>query len=260
LLFGAANIDLWDYVPTANAYRQHLYATDATGKTIWPSVNGPIPATWPTLPAGKVGFYTIYPNPPQLLAGDLDTQLKAFIASAPEQGGVLTAYAEADASPRAGGQFSPLGLTQDILYRVHEHLQNLCKGSRVKYGAVFCGCSPESVAFAIPGLDFYALDWYDTWQPPVFDALNQWAQSVSALQPYPVLAIAETNSNVQARRPYWFTAVYGWLKSYQVAHPDEVLGYWSYWHQGGPLSGPWVPDDTATIAALTSIGADAQTT
>ena len=74
-----------------------------------------------------------------------------------------------------------------------------------------------------------------------------------------MLAIAETNSNVEARRPYWFSAVFGWLKSYQLAHAGRALGYWSYWHPGGPLSGPWVPTDTATISALTSIGQDAQT-
>jgi hypothetical protein len=258
LLFGAANIDLWEYVPSANAYRQHLYQL-VDGKMVWPSVNGPIPAAWPTLPAGKVGFYTIYPNPTHLLAGQLDAQLKAFIGSAPIQGGVLTAYAEADASPSEGGQFATVGLTQELVHRVHAHLQALCRGSRVKYGAVFCGVSKESVAFAISGLDFYGLDWYDTWQPPLFEALNQWQLNVSAIQPSPVLAISETNSNVSARRPYWFSAVFGWLKTYQLEHPGKVLGYWSYWHGGGPLSGPWLPTDTATIAALTSIGVDAQT-
>jgi len=129
----------------------------------------------------------------------------------------------------------------------------------VQYGAVFCGVTPASVAFAIPGLDFYALDWYDTWNPPLFEALQQWSTNVSALQPSPMLAIAETNSNNQARRPYWFSAVFGWLKGYQLAHPGRALGYWSYWADGGPLSGPFVPTDTATIAALTSIGTDAQT-
>jgi hypothetical protein len=114
-----ANVDLWDYVPSANAYRQHLYQT-VDGKIVWPSVNGPIPATWPVLPAGK------------------------------------------------GGQFAPLGLTQATLHQVHMYLQTLCHGSR-------------------------------------------------------------------------------------------ALGSWSYWHQGSPLSGPWLPTDTATIAALTSIGEDVPT-
>ena len=258
MLFGAANVNLWEYVPSANAYREHLYEM-VNGKAVWPSINGQIPPAWPTLPAGKVGFYTIYPNPTQLLSGQLDAQLKAFIGSAPEQGGVLTAYAEADASYGSGGQFAAVGLTQATLYRVHAHLQALCVGTRVQYGAVFCGVTPASVAFAIPGLDFYALDWYDTWNPPLFEALEQWSSNVSALQPSPMLAIAETNSNAEARRPYWFSAVFGWLKSYQLAHPGRALGYWSYWADGGPLSGPFVPTDTATIAALTSIGTDAQT-
>jgi hypothetical protein len=260
LLFGANGVNLWEYVPTANASREHLYELNSAGKMVWPSCNGPIPAAWPTLPAGKVGFYTIYPNPTQLLAGELDTQLKAFIGSVPAQGGVLTAYAEADADYGKGGQFAPAGLTQDLLYQVHAHLHNLCKGTPVKYGAVFCGVTQQNVAFAIPGLDFYALDWYDSWTPVLFEGLNEWAENVAALQPYPVLAIAETNSNVEARRPFWFSSVYGWLRSYQVAHPDEVLGFWSYWNQAGPLSGPFLPNDTATIAALTSIGADAALT
>ncbi len=49
-----------------NACRQHLCQM-ANGKMVWPSVNSPVPATWPALPAGKVGFHTIYPNPDQLL-------------------------------------------------------------------------------------------------------------------------------------------------------------------------------------------------
>jgi hypothetical protein len=256
MLFGAANVDLWDYVPSANAYREHLYER-VNDKIVWPSVNGPIPATWPALPAGKVGFYTIYPNPAQLLAGQLDAQLNAFIASAPVQGGVLTAYAEADASPGAGGQFAPAGLAQDTLFRVHAHLHALCAGSRVKYGAVFCGVTPQSVGFAVPGLDFYALDWYDTWEPSLFEALNQWRVSVCAIQPSPVLAIAETNSKVPARRPYWFSAVFSWLKSYQLETHGLTLGYWTYWNPTGPLSGPFLPADIATIGALTSIGLDA---
>lgn len=256
MLFGAANIRLWDNVPSANAYRQHLYEM-VNGKVAWPSVNGPIPPAWPALPAGKVGFYTVYPNPDQLLAGELDTRLRALIGSAPAQGGVLTAYAEADASPGSGGQFAPLGLSKDKLHQVHAHLRALCHGSRVKYGAVFCGVAPAHVSFGIPGLDFYALDWYDTADPPLFQALDQWRRNTGALQRSPVLAIAETNSSIPARRPYWFSAVFGWLKGYQLENGGRALGYWSYWHPLGPLSGPWLPDDSATIAALNSIGQDA---
>src|ERR1700684_4041944 len=104
MLFGAANIHLGALgIPDVTGYREHLYQMTA-GRIVFPSVNGPIPAAWPTTPAGGTGFYTLYPNPDQLLAGRLDTTLRAFIGSAPSQGGVLTAYAEADGHPAQGGQ------------------------------------------------------------------------------------------------------------------------------------------------------------
>ena len=77
MLFGAANIYLGALgIPDVTAYREHLYQVTA-GKIVFPSVNGPIPAAWPTTPAGVTGFYTIYPNPDQLLAGQLDETLRA---------------------------------------------------------------------------------------------------------------------------------------------------------------------------------------
>ena len=134
-------------------------------------------------------------------------------------------------------------------------------GHRVQYGAVFCGASPPNVAFAIPGLDFYALDWYDTWNPPLFEALYQWSANVSALQPSPMLAIAETNSNVEARRPL---LVLGGVRLAQVLPAGaRRLGRSATGATGTPAArcpGPGCPTDTATIAALDSIGADAQTT
>jgi hypothetical protein len=259
MLFGAANIDLGALgIPDVTGYREHLYQVTA-GKIVFPSVNGPIPAAWPTTPAGVTGFYTIYPNPDQLLAGQLDETLRAFIGSAPPQGGVLTGYAEADGDVANGGQFASLGLTKAKLLQVHAHLQALCRGSRVKYGAVVCGTGLDQVLFCPPGLDFYALDWYDNWNPPLIRALNAWRENlVQHVQESPVLAIAETNSNVPAQRPSWFATVYGWLAGYSAENGGRALGYWSYWRTDagvGSLSGPWLPDDAATIAALTRIAA-----
>jgi hypothetical protein len=253
-------LPLWEAAygsqPHVTGFRQHWYQI-VSGKLVWPSVNGPIPAAWPVLPVNVRGFYTIYPNPDKLLAGELDAQLKALINSAPAWGGVLTAYAEADGGSPAG-QFAPLGLTQAKLHQVHAWMQKLCRGTRVRYGSVMCGCSPANAAFAIPGLDFYALDWYDTWSPPLFTALNDWRHAVGQVQPYPVLAIAETNSSSPARRPWWFSSVYAWLQGYSKENGgSKALGFWSYWNSVGQLSGPWLPGDTATIAALNSIAADA---
>lgn len=259
MLFGAANIHLESLgVSGVTGYREHLYETKA-GKIVWPSVNGPIPATWPATPSGITGFYTIYPNPDQLLAGSLDARLRGMIGSAPARGGVLTAYAEADGDYGKGGQFAPLGLTKTKLQRVHQHMQGLCRGSKVKYGVVSCGPGLSQVSFGCPGLDFYALDWYwaGSQKPMAVQVLNTWRRSVSQLQRSPVLAIAETNASDPAVRPAWFGMVYGWLAGYSAENGgNKALGYWSYWRTGdeaGSLSGPWLPGDTATIAALNEV-------
>jgi hypothetical protein len=187
---------------------------------------------WPTTPAGVTGFYTIYPNPDQLLAGQLDERLLALIGSAPPQGGVLTAYAEADGDVGNGGQFAPLGLTKEKLLQVHAYLQALCRGSPVKYGAVVCGTGLDQVLFCPPGLDFYALDWYDNWNPPLIRGLNAWRENlVQHVQESPVLAIAETNSNVPAQRPSWFATVYGWLAGYSA---ENAGGRWATGATGAP--------------------------
>jgi hypothetical protein len=63
---------------------------------------------------------------------------------------------------------------------------------------------------------------------------------------------------VPAQRPSWFAAVYGWLAGYSAENGGRALGYWSYWRTDagiGSLSGPWLPGDAATIAALTRIAA-----
>jgi hypothetical protein len=63
---------------------------------------------------------------------------------------------------------------------------------------------------------------------------------------------------VPAQRPSWFATVYGWLAGYSAQNGGRALGYWSYWRTDagiGSLSGPWLPDDGATIAALTRIAA-----
>jgi hypothetical protein len=256
MLFGSY-LQMWNLgIPDVTGYRQHLYQI-VNNQLVWPSVNGPIPAAWPATPANVRGFYTIYPNPDELLAGKLDARLRSMIDSAPAWGGALTAYAEADADASKGGQFAPLGLTQAKLHQVHQHVQSLCHGSRVKYGAVMCGVTSVNAAFSVPGLDFYGLDWYDTWTPALFHALSEWRSSIQHVQESPVLAIAETNSNQSARRPWWFSSVYAWLQSYNKETGGKALGFWTYWNPAGKLSGPWLPNDTATIQALKYIAQDA---
>lgn len=237
-------------IPRTTVFRQHLYQT-ANGKVVWPSVNGPIPERWPSLPAGVAGFYTLYPNPDELLAGKLDGRLREFLAGA-QPGSMLTAYAEADGAPAAGGQFASLGLTQPKLTAVHARMQALCANAHVRYGSVTCGYNAAALGWSARGLDFYGLDIYEPCSPGIINALNEWRANVSAFQPDPVLCIAETNTSTPARRPFWFSAIFGWLKAYDQMG-GGVTAMCTYWNPGGPLSGPWLPDDEATIEALSSI-------
>ena len=103
------------------------------------------------------------------------------------------------------GQFAPLGLTEAKLLQVHAHLQALCRGGRVKYGAVVCGTSLDQVLFCPPGLDLFVLDWYDNWNPPLIRALDAWRENLlQHVQQSPVPAIAETTrTSPDASRPSW---------------------------------------------------------
>jgi hypothetical protein len=237
-------------IPHTTVFRQHIYQT-VNGKVVWPSVNGPIPERWPSLPAGVAGFYTLYPNPDELLAGKLDEKLQAYLAGA-QPGSMLTTYAEADADASTGGQFAPLGLTAAKLRDVHARMQALCANAHVRYGSVACGYGAPALGWSARGLDFYGLDIYEPCRPGIMNALNQWRTNVSAFQPDPVLCIAETNTSTPARRPFWFSAIFGWLKASEQTG-GGVAAMCTYWNPGGPLSGPWLPGDEATIEALSSI-------
>ena len=175
-------------IPYTTVFRQHIYQT-ADGKVVWPSVNGPIPERWPSLPGGVAGFYTLYPDPDELLAGKLDGRLQAFLAGA-QPGSMLTTFAEADTDASAGGQFAPLGLTAAKLRDVHARMQALCANAHVRYGSVTCGYSASSLGWSARGLDFYGLDIYEPCPPGIMNALNEWRTNVSAFQPDPSLCIA----------------------------------------------------------------------
>ncbi|HSZ39129.1 MAG TPA: hypothetical protein VK817_04145 [Trebonia sp.] len=242
-------------VPGVTCVRQHLYEFDSAGKWRWPPVNGPVPPAWPASPAYAPDarwFFTIYPNPDQLLAGRLDARIRDFLADAPPYSS-LTAYAEADGRPDGVPQWEPLGLTVDKLLDIHRHMFSLTTGTNVGYGPVVCGFGADSAAYCPPGMDFYGLDIYDA-PGSLPGKLDQWRANTARQvgTDLPTLALAETNTNVPARRPTWFKAVFSWLKSYE-SRGARVRCMCTYWNPGGPLSGPWLPDDTTVIGTLRAI-------
>lgn len=242
-------------VPGVTCIRQHLYQFDSAGAWVWPPLDGPIPQSWPAPPRYAPGarwFLTIYPNPDDLLAGRLDSRIRDFLANAPSYSS-LTAYAEADGRPDGVPQWEPLGLTKDKLLEIHRHMHSLTAGTPVRYGPVVCGFVADSATYCPTGMDFYGLDIYDA-PGSLMDKLDQWHANTAGHVgvAMPPLAIAETNTNVPARRPAWFKAIFAWLKSYE-SRGGSVSCMCTYWNPGGPLSGPWLPDDTAVIDTLRAI-------
>ena len=64
------------------------------------------------------------------------------------------------------------------------------------------------------------------------------------------LAVTECNSAIQSSRPQWFRDTWSW------AQENNCLTYFTFWDNAGSgTSYAWLPDDTATIAALTAINA-----
>ena len=83
-------------------------------------------------------------------------------------------------------------------------MQARCADAHVRNGSVTCGYGSLSLGWSTPGLDFYGLDIYEPCPPGIMNALNEWRSNVSALQPDPVLCIAETNTSTPAQRRFWF--------------------------------------------------------
>ena len=116
-----------------------------------------VPTVWPSkesVPEAKVTL-SIRPVPADLLAGQLDEKLKSFIASAPP-GVKLSAWHEA--SNLAG---YPDYVNSDNMSAVHDYMQNLCRGSNVRYGSIICAVPSQTKAWMGTNLDWYGVDIYD---------------------------------------------------------------------------------------------------
>src|SRR5690349_16083489 len=116
-----------------------------------------IPTVWPTKPDVPDAPVTlsIRPVPDDLLAGRLDDQLRQFIAAAPP-GVKLSAWHEASNL----GTY-PDYINAETMAAVHEYMQELCRGSNVRYGSIICAVPSETTAWMGTNLDWYGLDVYD---------------------------------------------------------------------------------------------------
>ncbi len=218
-----------------------------------------IPVSWPTkesVPEARV-MLSIRPVPDDLLAGRLDDQLRALIATAPP-GVKLSAWHEA--SNLAG---YPDYVTDANMSAVHQYLQELCRGSNVRYGSIICAVPSQTRAWMGAGLDWYGLDVYDfgggqfrNWHGGIsksrlFARLDNMLGTCRELSgsDSPDIDICETNSPRPHYRADWFALLADWMS----AHGGGYLE--TFWNPSGPLSGPWLPDDRKTIETLQSIAA-----
>ena len=216
-----------------------------------------IPKLWPSKPAVPEARVTlsIRPVPADLLAGKLDEQLRSLIASAPP-GVKLSAWHEASNL----GTY-PDDITAPAMSVVHEYMQDLCRGSDVRYGSIICAVPSETKSWMGSNLDWYGLDVYDfgegqfrEWtggisRSKLFARLHDMRETCRELtgSDNPEIDICETNTPRPRHRAEWFSLLAEWLDG----NGGERLQ--SFWNPSGSLSGPWLPDDTATTEALRSI-------
>ncbi len=220
-----------------------------------------IPASWPakdSVPDARV-MLSIRPVPADLLAGKLDDQLGALIATAPP-GVKLSAWHEASNLAGYPGYIR----NDSTMAAVHEYLQGLCRGSNVSYGSIICAVPSKIKSWMGASLDWYGLDVYDfgggqfrNWwnggisKTRLFARLDDMLATCRQLsgRDSPEIAICETNSPRPRYRADWFALLAEWLS----AHGGGCIE--TFWNPTGPLSGPWLPDDEKTINALRSIAA-----
>ena len=218
-----------------------------------------VPTVWPSkesVPEAKVTL-SIRPVPDDLLAGRLDDKLKSFIASAPP-GVKLSAWHEA--SNLAG---YPDYVNSGNMAAVHDYMQNLCRGSNVRYGSIICAVPSQTKAWMGTNLDWYGLDVYDfaegqfrKWngglsRDKLFARLDDMRNTCRELtgRDAPEIDICETNTPRVKHRAEWLELLFEWMSQ----NGGERIQ--TFFNPTGPLSGPWLPDDQNTINALRTLTA-----
>jgi hypothetical protein len=212
------------------------------------------PTPWPIYGPGTQTLMSIYPDLRELLAGQLDDQIRDMIAGAPP-GSMLNAWHEV-----LSLTYTPKYLTPTNVYLMHRKMNTLCRGSQVTYGCLLGGGDlVRLMRYVPPNLGYYGLDLYGNlgirkhprWEHP----FERWIQfrnlaMTKVRSGHPSLVIGETNCPDEALRPAWFNLVATWLNDYSP-RKTSLFTFWA--DPGYGLSGPWDPHDNATINALRGI-------
>jgi len=212
------------------------------------------PSTWPTR-AGK-GVWTllsIRPKPWPLFHHRFDAQLKSLIASAPAHA-ELTIWHE-----NAVGN-NPLGYPSYMrdparYIAMQEYMQRLVRGSRVRFGTIFCGPGDQITKWLAPHLDWYGYDLYSNFryenkngtlvEAKIWGRMDTNLAAIRQVsgERYPLIRLGESNTPKDFQRVTWFTWVAAWFAHHDGNRPAWILTYWNplHGHLQGGLSGPWPP-------------------
>lgn len=176
-------------------------SANTSGLTAYRAYNGPgvgVPAVFPgpkvTVPNGTVPVISFKPRVPDVLTGNLDSQLNDFFLSAPS-GAWVTAWHE--------GNLPNHNFTPQEHIALSVYLRYLAKKANpgVRYGQIF-GCfqvitgNQDLGDWVAPGMDFYGIDCYQeqpTWTADLV-VTTPLAQIWSAVDHIADLAVIETNS------------------------------------------------------------------
>ena len=147
---------------------------------------------------------------------------------------------------------------------MQQYLQKFAKaqGSPVVVGAIDNSPWAEASPWMARGLDFYSMDVYEGEESEPVVVLNEWQDQVVTNgygSSVATISVTETNCKCEGScettymsdRKCYFNEIASWLANQTRRGPRCFL---TFWNPTGPLSGPWLPGDTATINALKNIG------
>jgi hypothetical protein len=201
------------------------------------------PQAWPQRTPGAWITLSLRPDVPKLLSGQLDTQLKAIINSAPAHS-QLAFYHENEPGNPMGYPRSIANPTTAVA--IQRKGMELCLGSQVKFGVIICAPANQIENWMAPRLDWYGVDQYlnsKYLRNGVLNTAKLYAhldndkavfQHKSGLR-HPQICFPETNAHLDEHRVRWFTALAEWGAA------NNCVRIQTFWNGRQGLSGPWPP-------------------
>lgn len=203
---------------------------------------------WPAGPDGTYAHWSVRPAYSETVSGALDATWTALAKSA-IQHSKLTLWHEPELAS---------GPTPTELAAMYGHVHAIFRAHDSAALLVPVCTTHAATEWWPKGMDAYGVDHYN-WggfqADPTHQLTTWWARLQKAGRSGHTV-IAETNTMSPSHispepRPAWFAGAYNWLRA------NGGYSLETFWNPTGPLSGPFLPTDTATIATLNQIAAAA---